>query len=290
MRHFLYQGFTSVETLNQQYLPALSVPDFPDIMARWQSESADFRQQAQAHLDLSFGPTLDEYVDIFPANKPNAPIHLFIHGGYWRAGSAKDYSFIAQKLVEKGVTVAINNYALCPKVSLTEIVRQNRAVVSWLHHNGKDYSGDGNNITISGHSAGGHLAAMCALTDWAGHYGIETAFLQGICPISGLFDLAPFPYTALQPELQMSWDEVRLNSPLFLNRDVFPVSRIFYGGAESEEFARQSLDYGTALRQAGHDAAALPIGGAHHFSVLDGYMDENSELFQALLNLIFYQR
>jgi arylformamidase len=275
----LYKKFTSVEALNEQYLPGASVLNTQEIFTRWNTDGMKARSVLGAKCNVRFGPTIDEYVDIFPSGTRHAPVHMFIHGGYWYRFSPKEFSFIASRLVESGITVVLNNYSLCPHVTIDEIVRQCRAAIKWVVDHIDAFDGDPGNVTISGHSAGGHLAAMVANTDWQGRYGLSSDFLRGICGISGLYDLRPFPFTALQPNLQLTCDQIQRNSPIFHVRRSLPPTTLIVGQKESTEFHRQSEEFCLELRRRDNEAGKSTVDSANHFTILDGFLETDSELF-----------
>ena len=284
----LYQDFASQDEIDAQYNPSLGNP--PGLLASqaWPGRAAAARNLPQARLDIRFGPTKAEHLDIFPAGNltagDGAPVHVFIHGGYWRARSAADFSFIAPPLVEAGITTVIVNYALCPWVTIDEITRQVRAAIAWTWQHIGDYGGNRDAITISGHSAGGHLVAMTACTDWPGQYGLPADIVKHGTAISGLFDLAPFPYSYLQPALQLGWDQVARNSPIGLVPTApAPPLSLIVGGDESPEFHRQSASFAAAWRAAGHEAAILDAPGRDHFSVLDGLCEPGHILHDTIV-------
>ena len=130
----LYRDFTSQEEIDLEYNMAITVPD----TKRWMEEicvqeSAKVRHELKCELDVRFGQTVDETVDVFPAKEPGAALLVFIHGGYWKWGSSKEFSLVARGPVAHGVTFVVTNYSLCPKVTIAEITRQIRAVIAWLH-------------------------------------------------------------------------------------------------------------------------------------------------------------
>ena len=182
------------------------------------------------------------------------------------------------------------NYALCPKVAIDEIVRQVRAAVVWTYGNATSFGGDPERIHVAGHSAGGHLTAMLLTTDWQGDYGLPKDIVKGACAISGLFDLAPFPYTFLQPKLQLAWDQALRNSPILHLPDEAPPLIVAYGEDESPELRRQSEDFFAAWRAKGLTGDLLPLPNKNHYDVIDGFLDAGSPLCSAILGGINVQQ
>ncbi len=282
-----YRDFATVEDVDREYNLTLAVPEAGAITEGWATRSAEAREALDGALGVRFGPTRAEYLDIFaPAGSGPSPVHVFIHGGYWRRFAARDFSFIAPPLVAAGAVVVVVNYELCPTVSISEIVRQCRAALAWVHRRIGDYGGDPARISVSGHSAGGHLTGMLLATDWPGVYGRPANLVKGALPISGVFDLAPIPYTFVQPWVQLGWDEVRDLSPLNHLPAVCPPIAIAVGAGETSEFIRQSQAYQTALADAGHPAAYLEIRARHHFDILDELENPDSALFGAVKKLL----
>ena len=279
----LYRHFATQAELDAEYDVGQPFPDFAPIAAFYEDSSARAREELRCHLDVSYGPTRAEQLDIFPADQPNAPILIFLHGGYWRASSSKDYSLVALGPVSAGVTTLVVNYALCPHVTIDEIVRQCRAAVAWAYRNAASFNGDPGRIYVAGHSAGGHLAAMALLTDWETDYGLPADSIKGGCVVSGLFDLAPLPFTFVQPSLQLTWGQVLRNSPIMHLPTVAAPLLVSYGGQESGEFRRQSDDFLAAWRANGLDGSWLPQPDKHHFNAIDGFADADSPLCRAVL-------
>ena len=233
---------------------------------------------------MRYGPTLAEYCDVFPAG-PAAPVHVFIHGGYWRRFSARDHDFVVPQLVAAGLTVVVVNYALCPIVSLDEIVRQVRAAIAWTYGHAGEVGADPSRLTVSGHSAGGHLTAMALLTDWAGDYGLPADVIKGAVAISGLYDLGFLPYSYIQPKVQATWDQVARLSPIRHLPAAAPPLLVAVGGDETDEFRRQSRDFHAAWRSAGLPGDYLEPPGKHHLTVLEELERSDSELTRALVRV-----
>lgn len=282
----LYREFSTQEELDAQYNMANTVPDYQSYADWYAEQSRETRERLECHCNVSFGPTIAEHLDVFPADQPDAPVLLFIHGGYWHSLSSKEFSFVADGPVSAGVTTVVLNYALCPDVTITEIVRQSRAAVAWLSQNAEEFGGDSSQIYVAGHSAGGHLTAMVLTTDWEDTYGLPGDVVTGGCAISGLFDLEPFPYTYLQPKLQLTWKQVRDNSPIRRIPDSAPPLLVTYGNEETAEMQRQSDDFLTAWTDNQLDGEYLPQPGTDHFSAIDGFLDADSPLCSTILEQI----
>jgi arylformamidase len=276
----LYRQFTTQAEIDAQYDVERSVPDFTVYARHYVDESRLARHRLRCTLDVPYGPTRDETLDIFPAGAPGAPVFVFIHGGYWRMLSSKEFSCVALGLHELGITTVVVNYALCPKVSIDEITRQMRAAVAWVLRRIDRHGGDPARVVLGGHSAGGHLTAMCLQTDWAGDYGLPTDPLAGAVMISGLFDLRPLRWSNMQPMLQLDDGVIRRNSPLFHVRRCATPALISWGGDEPGEFRRQSDDFLAAWQAAGNRARRWPQAGRNHFDAIYGFEDARSPLAQ----------
>jgi arylformamidase len=278
----LYRDFATQEELDDQYDPARTVPDASVYADFYDRESEKVRSELDHRLDVPFGPTLAEHVDLYHAGEV-APVLVYVHGGYWRARTSKEFGFVARGPVSEGVATVVTNYALCPRVTIDEIVRQTRAAVAWVYQNAGSFGGDPGRIHVAGHSAGGHLVAMLLATDWEGGYGLPADIIKGATAISGLFDLAPFPYTFLQPKLQLGWDQVLRNSPLLHIPDSAPPLLVAYGEDETTEFERQSEEFLDAWRAKGLEGERLILPGKNHYDVIDGFLDSGSPLCAAVL-------
>jgi arylformamidase len=279
----LYRDFATQEELDDQYNLTMILPEAAaSYQAFCEKESKKVRSELDYRLDVPFGPTLAEHVDLYPAGE-KAPVLIYVHGGFWYLRTSKEFGFVARGPVSEGVATVVTNYALCPWVTVDEIVRQARAVVAWVYHNAPGFGGDPGRIHIAGHSAGGHLVAMLLATDWEGEYGLPDDIIKGATAISGLFDLAPFPYTYLQPKLQLTWDQVLRNSPILHLPDSAPPLLVAYGEDETDEFKRQSEEFFEAWRAKGLECERLVLPDKNHYDVIDGFVDAGSPLCAAIL-------
>lgn len=282
----LYRNFSTQDEIDKEYNPSTSVSNADHYIQWYVDESAAVRRELACELDLQFGPTLDETVDIFPARVASAPLLVFIHGGYWRRFSSKEFSLVARGLVAHGIAVAVTNYSLCPKASVSEITRQSRAAITWLYRHAGSFGADPERIFVAGHSAGGHQVGMVVSTDWPGNYGLPADTVKGGIPISGLFDLRPLRYSYIQPTVMLDHESIERQSPHFIIPDVAPPLLVSVGGDESSEFLRQSSDYLAAWRAKGLAGELFVQRGKHHFDVIDGFTDADSLLCKTVVDFI----
>lgn len=279
----LYRQFQNQAEIDAQYDVEASVPDFKVYARHFTEQSQLARHRLKAQLNVAFGPTLDETLDIFPAAENNAPVFVFIHGGYWRMLSSKEFSCVALGLNQLGITTVVVNYALAPKVSIDEISRQARAAVAWVLRHIDRYGGDPERVVVGGHSAGGHLTAMCLQADWAGEYGLPQDPLRGAVMVSGLYDLRPLRFSNMQPMLQLDDGVIQRNSPLFHARKTSTPALITWGEDEPQEFQRQSETFLERWKDVGNRAKKWAQPGADHFTAIYGFEDPKSALSQWVL-------
>ena len=273
-------------TLSQLYNNRELVPEHPQFMARWSESSARARATMTCYLDRAYGDQPGETVDLFPARKGDGSCLMFIHGGYWRALDKKDFSFLAPALVDAGVSLAVVNYDLCPRVSMEEIVRQMLRASRWLWLNAEEYGMDQDRLYVAGHSAGGHLTAMLMCAVWpAFDRALPKDLWKGGLAISGVYDLRPLLEVEwLNGDLKLDADSALKLSPAFLPPATRAPVMTCVGGDESSEFLRQNALLGSRWRGAFAGDIAAP--GKHHFSVVDGLADQKSALFAGARRLM----
>ena len=165
MNDIVYKGFRPDE-MEYQYNPRESVPEFPELAKTRAAQAKKVRETAKSWLNVAYGNSPREQLDIYAADRPNGPVLVYIHGGYWRSGSKEDNCNFVPTFTKRGATVVLVEYDLCPQVTVTDIVRQTRASIAWVYKNITRYGGDPSKLYVSGHSAGGHLTAMALANDW----------------------------------------------------------------------------------------------------------------------------
>ncbi|WP_242615428.1 alpha/beta hydrolase [Sphaerotilus mobilis] len=263
------------EGVDQAALDALydnraRVPEHGQIFERWAAASARAREGLPGvALDLAYGPTAGQRLDVFPADDDGAPVLFFIHGGWWRSLDKSQHSFVAPAFVQGGATVVVPNYDLCPTVSIGEIAAQMARALAWTWREVARYGGDRRRILVVGHSAGAHLATLMLACDWARvDPDLPADLVRRSVGLSGVYDLAPVSRVGfLRDDLKLGDEDVARWSPVCRPA---PKGRhaAFVGGDESSAF----LDQNRALAQA-WGTRAVPVcetlPGVNHFTIVD---------------------
>jgi arylformamidase len=267
-----------------EYNNRARVPEHPEIFARWTREGQAYRDEAaaegRAELGLKFGPSDRQYIDLFkPKGGGAAPLVLFIHGGYWRSLEPASFSQMARGLNALGVAVAVSGYDLVPQVSIRDIISQSQQACLYL------WKKLGQRFAVSGHSAGGHLAACMLATDWKKLDASAPAdLLPAAYAISGLYDLSPILHLAGNAEFKLDEAEVKRVSPIVWPAPKGRVLDSVVGGIESSEFLRQSKIIADAWAP-GNETRYEALPGLNHFTVLNPMSDPNSGMVTRIAEL-----
>ncbi|HYD56393.1 MAG TPA: alpha/beta hydrolase [Burkholderiales bacterium] len=272
--------------LSREYNNRELVPDHGDYFARWKEASERARNTMACKLDLRYGEAPGETIDLFPARKGDGTCMLFIHGGYWRSLDKADFSYLAPVWVDSGVSLAVVNYDLCPKVGIEEIVRQMLRASRWLWLHAEDYGMDQDRLYVSGHSAGGHLTAMMMAAVFpVFDRRLPKDLFKGGLAISGIYDMRPLTHVDfLQQDLRLDEDSAWRLSPAFLPPATRAPLATCVGGDESGEFRRQNALLGERWKNV--LAANIPMPGRNHFSVMDALAEPSSALFKGARRLM----
>jgi len=263
-----------------------AVPDHPKFFARWGERSAAARRSLRCYLDVPYGTHAMEKMDIFPGEGRGRALLMFIHGGYWRALDKQDHSFLAPELVKRGVTVAVPNYALCPAVTIAEIVRQMLQACAWLWRNGGHFGAPYGNLYVSGHSAGGHLTAMMMAALWPAFAGdLPKAVVSGGLAISGVYDLREIPNVpSINGDVRLKPAEAWQVSPMAYPPATGAPLYLAAGGKELPPFVDQNKAFGERWKKV--LAQDIPCPDDHHFSILEKLADPSSALFKGAMRMM----
>lgn len=268
--------------LDAQYNLRARHPDFQDFFDAYERESGRVSAALECRLDVPYGDSALQTLDVFPAPRPGAPVQVFIHGGYWQGLDKRFFRYPAEPVVQAGAAFVTVNYDLAPAVGLDEIVAQCRRALAWCRDHAASFNGDPERLYLSGHSAGGHLTLMLVLPEPDGAAG-DAAAVQGACAISGVFDLEPIRLCYLNEVLGLDAEAARRNSPLFhLGRSGPPLIAAV-GAGESDEFRRQNGMLATAWRARGLACEELTLPKLHHFDIVLELAHADRPLTRALL-------
>ena len=271
----IYRGMDRA-ALDAAYDNTGAVADSQAYRERWWKVSAALRSAKAPRRDLRYGTRPRATLDYFPGGTANAPLFVFIHGGYWQRNEKERFSFTALGPLARGINVAVPGYTLAPEARLTDIVAEIRAALSFLADRAAELGFDRARIFIGGWSAGGHLTAAVA----------DHPAVRGGMPISGIFELEPIALGVLNDKLQLSADEIERLSPLRNIPERLPPLAMFVGGNELPELKRQSASYVEGARSRGLPVTLSELPGHHHFSILDELAQPDGAMTRALVDMI----
>ncbi|MBV8165925.1 MAG: alpha/beta hydrolase [Alphaproteobacteria bacterium] len=250
------------KALDDAYDQAVYAPNLQQIIGRYATNSEAVRARLGAPQRLAYGPSAIEALDLYRTDKPNAPVQIFIHGGAWRTGLAKDYAFPAELFVRAGAHFVVPDFinVLEADGSLMPMAEQVRRAIAWVARNAGSFGGDPERLYLSGHSSGAHLAGVALI----GNESIKGALL-----CSGMYDLKPARLSARSKYVAFTDAmEDALSTQRHLARIACPVI-LAHGTKETPEFIRQTRDFAAALKAAGKPVELLVADGYNHFEVIE---------------------
>lgn len=273
----LYRGMDRAQ-LDAAYDNRAAVANVAEIRVGWDERAARVRRAHPRHLDLAYGNSPRERIDLFLAANPRAPTVAFIHGGYWQIVNSdkENYAFLAEGLLPNGLNLAMIEYTLAPAARMDRIVAEVRHAIGWLTEHLVAYGADPSRLYAAGHSAGGHLTAMT----------MPLPAVRGGLAISGIYDLEPIRLNYLNEKLGLDLAESERNSPLSNLPPKAGELVVAYGTRELPELCRQSIDYAHAWVERGLPGRLLPVDGTDHFTTLDTLADPTSVLMRTVLAMV----
>jgi arylformamidase len=276
-----YKGFRADE-LEYQFNPRVSVPEFPELSKVRAALSRKVRESAKSWLDVPYGKSPREKLDIYAADKPGGPVLVYLHGGYWRGGSKEDNCNFAPTFTARGATVVLVEYDLCPQVTVSDIVGETRSAVAWIYRNIVRYGGDPGKLYLAGASAGGHLTAMALATDWE-KQNLPRDLVKGALILSGVYDLEMVTRISVQDEVRLTPEQVCENNPYLHPPLALCPILIAVGGAEPKGWQQMSEDYFNFCKARGASIDYLVIPGANHYTLPEQFLNASGSLTQATL-------
>ena len=260
-------------------------PNLPQIVRRYATNSEAVRARLGTPRRYAYGPTPIEALDVYMTKRANAPINVFIHGGAWRAGLAKDFGYPAELFVHGGAHYVVPDFinVIEAEGSLMTMAEQVRRAVAWVYRNARSFGGDPDRVYVSGHSSGGHLAGVVLVTDWRKDFNLPADTVKGGLCCSGMFDLKAVRLSARRSYVKFT-DEVEqaLSPQRHLDKLSAPVI-VAYGTLETPEFQRQSREFAAALKAAGKPVQLLVGEGYNHFEIPETLANPYGLLGRAVL-------
>jgi len=280
----VWLGMTQQE-LNDAYDQSVYASNIPEFFERLGARSAASLQRLGKPEAYRYSDTPGGNLVVFGVANAGAPVHVFIHGGTWRFGSADLYYSIAENVVNAGASAVLLNFASVSEdaVPLGFLAGQIRDAVKWIYLNADRFGGDPEQIYVSGHSSGGHLAGVALTTDWPGDYQLPADVIKGGVCCSGMFDLAPVRLSSRNDWLQLTDDEVRALSPQRHIEHLNAPLIVAYGTSETPEFQRQSRDFAAAVKASGKPVELVVAEGYNHFEIVESCTDAQGVIGRVLL-------
>jgi arylformamidase len=271
--------------LDAAYDQSAYAPNREQVLARNATNSDGVRARLGPPRRYAYGPTPIEGLDVYLTNRPSAPINVFIHGGAWRSGAAKNYASPAELFVNAGAHFVVLDFAAVQDVggSLMPMADQVRRAVAWVYRNADAFGGDRDRLYVAGTSSGAHLAAVVLTTDWPRDFDLPADIVKGGLCGSGMFDLEPVRLSARSRYVKFT-DEIEeaLSPQRHLDKLHAPVI-VGYGTFETPEFQRQSRDFAAAVEAAGKPVQLIVGEGYNHFEMYETLANPYGVLGRAVL-------
>jgi arylformamidase len=246
--------------LDDAYDQSKYAPNLLQIVKRYESNSNAMRARLGEPRRFNYGATAIERLEVYSTRRPNAPIHIHIHGGAWRQRPATEYAFPAEMLMNAGA-----HYVLPDFISVDET------------------NGDAERIYLSGFSSGAHLAGVALLTEWRKQFDLPDNIIKGAVLSSGMYDLKPVRLSARSKYVKFT-DEIeeRLSTQRHLARITTPLV-LAHGSYETPEFQRQTRDFAAALKAASKPVQYFVNENYNHFEMLETFANPYGLLGRAVL-------
>jgi len=257
------------KALDDAYDQSVYAPNQKWLALRRAAASKATLARLGAPLRLAYGATEIEKLDVYKTSRPNAPVSVYIHGGAWRNGQAKDFAFPAEMFVGAGAHFVVVDFVQVTETGgdLMPMIRQVRSAVAWVYKNAGSFGGDPERVYITGHSSGAHLSGCTLVTDWEKEFGLPADVIKGGLLISGMYDLKPVRLSKRSEYVKFT-DEIEqaLSSQRHLDKLNAPII-VAYGTQETPEFQRQSRDFAAAVEAAGKPVELIVGEGFNHFEM-----------------------
>ena len=256
------------KALDDAYDQSVYAPNQP-LIARRRAVASQAALRRLNPERVAYGESEIEQLDIYKTKRADAPVNVFIHGGAWRNGQARDWAYLAEMYIHAGVHLVIPDFVQVTASGgdLMPMAWQVRNAIAWVYKNAASFGGDPDRLYITGHSSGAHLAGCALITAWETDFGLPADILKGGLLMSGMYDLRPVRlskrslYVKFTDQIEQALSSIRhldkLNAPII----------VAYGSEETPEFQRQSREFAAAVKAAGKPVELIVGEGFNHFEM-----------------------
>lgn len=256
------------QELDDAYDQTVYAPNQPLLAKRRAAAAASVVQRFPPER-FAYGPSEHEKLDVYRTHKPNAPVNVYVHGGAWRNGTAKDFAAPAEMFVNAGCNYVVLDFIQIAEAggNLLPMAQQVRSAIAWVYQNALSFGADAKRLYLTSHSSGSHLSGCALVTDWEKDFGLPPDIIKGAVLLCGMYDLKPVRLSKRSAYVKFT-DEVeeKLSSMRHLDKLHAPIT-VCYGTCETPEFQRQSRDFAAAVKAAGKPVELLVGESLNHFEM-----------------------
>jgi len=259
------------DELDRAYNNSLAVANSAQIIEDWIKTSTQARESMSGELDIRYGTHPRQSYDYFSAGD-NAPVMVYIHGGWWQARSKDDFTFIVPPLVDLGISVAMLGYRLAPEATIDQIVSDVRTGLSAIEVKIQRERGSFPGFHLLGWSAGAHLVTSVLN---------ESNVKDGLC-ISGVYDLEPIRHCYVNDKLQLNREISLANSPIIKTNHFGKRIDLFVGSAELPQMQEQTIKFYDYRKTNAQSGEFQILNSFNHYTIFDELVRVDGAIYKSL--------
>ncbi len=262
----VWGGMTQTE-LDDAYHQSVYAANMATVAARYGSNSEIARNRMPIPERVPYGPAAKSAFDLYRTTGDTRPIQIFVHGGAWKATTAAQYAFLAECFTKAGAHMAILDFDWVQDHDgdLMPVADQITNAVLWITRNAQQLGGDADQVYLSAHSSGAHMAAIALARIGAS----APKAIKGAMLASGMFDMAPVRLSARSAYVSFTDASEDALSPLRHVANIMTPMILAYGALETPEFIRQSDAFHKALVAASKPSEVIIGQNYNHFEMIE---------------------